>query len=131
MNYKTLRTGNRDGLISAAGIHVKISDYVSGHVHLRQLTDVPLAAVPKRLQVGSKMKCRVLHVHAARRQLTLTAKKSMVKSEYQLTQNSMARPNMLLTGYISSIHNYGAIVSFYGGAFGPLDADAARNGGNM
>ncbi|CAE7317980.1 rrp5 [Symbiodinium sp. CCMP2592] len=100
------------------GIHVKISDYVSGHVHLRQLTDVPLAAVPKRLQVGSKVKCRVLHVHAARRQLTLTAKKSLVKSDFQLTQNSMARPHMLLIGYISSIHDYGAIVSFYGGAFG-------------
>ncbi|CAE7210896.1 rrp5 [Symbiodinium necroappetens] len=100
------------------GIHVKISDYVSGHVHLRQLTDVPLAAVPKRLQVGSKVKCRVLHVHATRRQLTLTAKKSLVKSDFQLTQNSMARPHMLLTGYISSIHDYGAIVSFYGGAFG-------------
>ncbi|CAE7683112.1 rrp5, partial [Symbiodinium sp. CCMP2456] len=100
------------------GIHVKISDYVSGHVHLRQLTDVPLAAVPKRLQVGSKVKCRVLHVHATRRQLTLTAKKSLVKSDFQLTQNCMARPQMLLTGYISSIRDYGAIVSFYGGAFG-------------
>ena len=101
-----------------SGIHVKISDYVMGHVHLRQLTDVPLAAVPKRLQVGSKVKCRVLHVHSARRQLSLTAKKSMVRSDFQLTQNSMARPHMLLIGYISSVHDYGAIVSFYGGAFG-------------
>jgi hypothetical protein len=34
---------------------VKLSDYVTGYVHLRQLTDVPLASVPKRLQVGNSM----------------------------------------------------------------------------
>ena len=97
---------------------MKFSNYVTGHIHLRQLTDVPLASVPKRLQVGSKVKCRVLHVHKARRQLTLTAKKSLVQSDFQLTKNSSAKVNMLLTGYVSSIHDYGALVSFYGGAKG-------------
>ncbi|CAK8995338.1 unnamed protein product [Durusdinium trenchii] len=100
------------------GIHVKLSSYVTGHVHLRQLTDVPLASVPKRLSVGSKVKCRVLHVHQARRQLTLTAKKSLVQSDFQLTSNSSAMLNMVLIGYVSSIHDYGAMVSFYGGARG-------------
>ncbi|CAJ1366911.1 unnamed protein product [Effrenium voratum] len=102
------------------GIQVKLSDYVSGHVHLRQLTDVPLASVPKRFQVGSKVKCRVLHVHKAKRQLTLTTKKSLVQSDFQLTANSSAKVNMLVTGYVSSIKDFGAIVSFYGGARGLL-----------
>ena len=106
---------------------MKLSSYVQGQVHLRQLTDVPLATVPKRLQVGSKIQCRVLHVHKARRQLTLTAKKSLVKSDFQLTRNIDAKFSQLLTGYVSSIHDYGAIVSFYGGARGLIpkkDMDA-------
>lgn len=100
------------------GLRVKLSDYVTGYVHLRQLTDVPLASVPKRLQVGSKVKCRVLHVHLKRRQLTLTAKKSLVQSDFQLTNTADAKVNMLLTGYISKMIDAGAIVQFYGGARG-------------
>ena len=100
------------------GIHVKLSDYVTGHVHLRQLTDVPLAAVPKRLQVGSKVKCRVLLVHKARRQLTLTAKKSLIQSDFQLTSVAAAKVNMLLTGYVSKMTDVGAIVVFYNGVRG-------------
>ena len=75
---------------------MKLSSYVQGQVHLRQLTDVPLATVPKRLQLGSKIKCRVLHVHKARRQLTLTAKKSLVKSEFQLTRRSFQKEKHLI-----------------------------------
>jgi len=100
------------------GIFVQLSDYVTGHVHLRQLTDVPLATVPNRFQVGSKVKCRVMHIDASRRQISLTAKKALVKGDFQLTDNSKAKTNMLLTGYVSSVKSYGAIVSFYGGAFG-------------
>eukprot|EP00930_Biecheleria_cincta_P038144 TRINITY_DN26206_c0_g1_i1.p1 TRINITY_DN26206_c0_g1~~TRINITY_DN26206_c0_g1_i1.p1 ORF type:complete len:1998 (+),score=467.03 TRINITY_DN26206_c0_g1_i1:33-5996(+) len=112
------------------GVFVKLSDYVSGHVHLRQLTDVPLPSVPKRIQVESKLKCRVMHVDTSRRQITLTAKKSLVKDECPLTSNADAKADMLVTGYVSGIHAYGAIVSFYGGAFGlipkkAMDADEA------
>ena len=69
-------------------------------------------------QVGSKVKCRVLHVHLKRRQLTLTAKKSLVQSDFQLTNTADAKVNMLLTGYISKMIDAGAIVQFYGGARG-------------
>ena len=64
------------------------------------------------------MKCRVLHVHLKRRQLTLTAKKSLVQSDFQLTKTADAKVNMLLTGYISKMIDAGAIVQFYGGARG-------------
>ena len=73
---------------------------------------------PCDLQVGSKVKCRVLHVHLKRRQLTLTAKKSLVQSDFQLTKTADAKVNMLLTGYISKMIDAGAIVQFYGGARG-------------
>lgn len=102
------------------GIFVQLSEYVTGLVHLRHLTDVPLATVPKKFQLGTKVKCRVLRVFPDRRQLSLTAKKSLVSSDFQLSDVLQARVNMLVTGYVSSLKDYGAIVNFFGNARGLL-----------
>lgn len=108
--------------IAEFGIFVKLSEYVTGLVHLRHLTDVPLAAVPKKFQVGSKAKCRVLRVLPEKRQVSLTMKKQMVKGEFQLCGFEQARQNMLLTGYVSNVKPYGAIVSFFGNVYGLIPA---------
>ena len=79
-------------------------------------------------EVGSKVKCRVLHVHLKRRQLTLTAKKSLVQSDFQLTNTADAKVNMLVTGYISKMIDAGAIVQFYGGARGWRRAEGGPKG---
>ncbi|CAK0857591.1 unnamed protein product, partial [Prorocentrum cordatum] len=108
--------------VAEFGIFVKLSEYVTGLVHLRHLTDVPLATVPKKFQVGSKAKCRVLRVLPEKRQVSLTMKKAMVKSEFQLSSFEQARQNMLLTGYVSNVKPYGAIVSFFGNVYGLIPA---------
>jgi len=102
------------------GIFVKLSEYVNGLVHLRQLTDVPLASVPKKFTVDTKVKCRVLRVFPEKQQVTLTAKKSLVKDDFQLCEFEQARKDMLVTGYVSAMHPYGAIVNFYGDTHGLL-----------
>jgi rRNA biogenesis protein RRP5 len=100
--------------ITEFGVFAKLSEYVSGLVHLRHLTDVPLAKVSEKHQVGQKIKCRVLNVSAAKRQVSLTAKKSLVKDTFQLVSFEQARKDMLVTGYVKAMKDYGAIVCFYG-----------------
>eukprot|EP00928_Gymnodinium_smaydae_P032700 TRINITY_DN23613_c0_g1_i2.p1 TRINITY_DN23613_c0_g1~~TRINITY_DN23613_c0_g1_i2.p1 ORF type:complete len:1812 (-),score=336.46 TRINITY_DN23613_c0_g1_i2:299-5206(-) len=100
------------------GVFVKLSEYIQGLVHLRQLTDVPLASVSKKHQVGTKLKCRVLKVIPEKRQVALTAKKSLVKDKFQLVRFDQARKDMIVTGYVATIKDFGAIVSFYGDAHG-------------
>jgi rRNA biogenesis protein RRP5 len=100
------------------GLFVKLSDFVTALVHLRQLTDVPLAKVPDKFQVGAKLKCRVLRVNSERRQVSLTAKKSLARGSFQLSDFEQAKKDMLVTGYVSSVKEAGAIVSFFGDLFG-------------
>lgn len=108
--------------LSEFGAFVKLSEYVTGLVHLRHLTDVPLATVPKRIRVDTKLKCRVLRIFPERRQLNLTAKKLLVKDDFQFVNFDQARRNMLVTGYVSKVQSYGAIVSFYNDMHGLLPA---------
>lgn len=117
--------------ISDFGVFVKLSDYVTGLVHLRHLTDVPLATVPKRFQLGAKLKCRVLRVFAARRQISLTAKKALLNDDFQFHDVvAQAKRNLLVTGFVVKVMPYGAIVNFFGEAKGlipgkEMEADEA------
>ena len=99
--------------ISEYGVFVKLSEYVTGLVHLRHLTDVPLAAVPKKFQEGGRLKCRVLRINAGKRQVGLTCKKSLVKSDFQLTEFAQAQRNMLITGYVSKVQGYVLFASLF------------------
>mmetsp|Transcript_19809 Transcript_19809/g.53028 ORF Transcript_19809/g.53028 Transcript_19809/m.53028 type:complete len:1878 (-) Transcript_19809:167-5800(-) len=100
------------------GVVVKLSEFISGVVPLRQLTDVPLAEVPKRFKVGTLLKCRVLRTWPESNKVSLTTKKSFVKATHQLTKFQQAKTNMLATGYVSGVKDYGVIVNFYGDVYG-------------
>lgn len=104
--------------ITEFGVFVQLSEYISGLVNLRQLTDVPLASVSKKHAVGSTLKCRVLKINPQKRQVDLTAKKSLVRDTFQLTRFDQARKNMIVTGFVNRIKDYGAIVAFYGDMHG-------------
>eukprot|EP00929_Paragymnodinium_shiwhaense_P112206 TRINITY_DN80467_c0_g1_i1.p1 TRINITY_DN80467_c0_g1~~TRINITY_DN80467_c0_g1_i1.p1 ORF type:complete len:1634 (-),score=459.42 TRINITY_DN80467_c0_g1_i1:187-5040(-) len=104
--------------IADFGVFVQLSEYVTGLVHLRHLTDVPLAKVSKKHQVGGKLKCRVLGTHVEKRQLSLTAKPSLVKDKFPLARVSEAKVGMIVTGYVQKLEDYGAIVSFFQGVHG-------------
>lgn len=114
-----LVTGTVDR-ICEFGVFVKVSDYVSGLVHIRHLTDIPLTKIKKQFQIGAKLKCRVLRWDENRRKLALTHKKTLLKDDFQLTTFEQARLNMIVTGYVSNVKDYGALVTFYGNVFGLL-----------
>jgi len=109
--------------IKEYGAFVRLSEYVSGLVTLRHLTDVPLATVSKKFKEGDKLKCRVLRVLPDRHQVNLTAKKTLVRDEFQLASMVQARKEMLVTGFVSNVKEYGAIVSFYGDVYGVIPTE--------
>eukprot|EP00927_Polykrikos_kofoidii_P076561 TRINITY_DN73631_c0_g1_i1.p1 TRINITY_DN73631_c0_g1~~TRINITY_DN73631_c0_g1_i1.p1 ORF type:complete len:2015 (+),score=482.72 TRINITY_DN73631_c0_g1_i1:72-6116(+) len=106
--------------VAEFGVFVKLSEYITGLVHLRNLTDVPLATVSKKHKVGTKVKCRVLRVDPEKRQISLTCKKALVRDDFQLVSYSQARDNMLVNGFVTVVKEFGAIVAFYGNVVGLL-----------
>jgi len=102
------------------GVFVKLSEFITGLVQLRHLTDVPLATPPKRFRVDQKVKCRVLRVQPERRRVDLTTKKTLLNSTFQLTQFEQGRKGMLVTGCVGNVQPWGAVVNFFGDAWGVI-----------
>ncbi|KAF4752751.1 hypothetical protein FOZ63_025944, partial [Perkinsus olseni] len=112
------------------GLIVSLSDFVTGRVPKEQCTDQGnQRKLPKRYtEEKAEVRVRVLNVDPVRRQVTLTAKKSLVgrpdsdeEPPRALTRNADAAVGDILVGYVSKILDHGGcIVKFFGEAFGLL-----------
>ncbi|KAF4727775.1 hypothetical protein FOZ63_024252, partial [Perkinsus olseni] len=112
------------------GLIVSLSDFVTGRVPKEQCTDQGnQRKLPKRYtEEKAEVRVRVLNVDPVRRQVTLTAKKSLVgrpdsdeEPPRALTRNADAAVGDILVGYVSKILDHGGCtVKFFGEAFGLL-----------
>ncbi|XP_051882885.1 protein RRP5 homolog isoform X2 [Pristis pectinata] len=97
------------------GVLVKVTDHIRGLVPRTHLADVPLKHPEKMYSVGDKIKCRVLRVNAETKKVTLTRKKTLVKSKLPVIScYSEAVPGQTAHGYIVCVKPFGCIVCFYG-----------------
>ncbi|XP_069755491.1 protein RRP5 homolog [Narcine bancroftii] len=97
------------------GILVKVTDYIRGLVPLMHLADFPLEHPEKIYNVGDKIMCRVLTVNAKAKKVTLTLKKTLVRSKLRIiTRYEEGVPGEVAHGYVVCIRPFGCIIRFYG-----------------
>eukprot|EP01052_Picozoa_sp_SAG31_P017910 SAG31_NODE_1247_length_9127_cov_2.629929_3_plen_1785_part_00 len=96
------------------GVLVTLADNIRGLCPSVHLGEVVIKNPASKFKPGNKVKCMVLSVNASRGRVTLTMKKSMIKSKLtHILTYSDARPGMVVDGYISAIKPFGCIVSYY------------------
>ncbi|XP_062927497.1 protein RRP5 homolog isoform X1 [Mobula hypostoma] len=97
------------------GVLVKLTDHIRGLVPRTHLADVPLKHPEKMYSVGDKIKCRVLKVNAETKKVTLTRKKTLVKSKLPVIAcYAEAVPGQSVHGYVVCVKPFGCIICFYG-----------------
>lgn len=107
--------------ISEKTIFVKLSEYVTGHCPKDQATDVPVAELPPKFDVGKKLKCRVLYIDARTSSACLTAKKTLVEDEKPLVDFTKdAVVGRIVFGVMQKVlsGNPVSLIRFYGGISG-------------
>ncbi len=121
------------------GVIVAITGSIHGlcpSIHVSDLQTV-ISNPSKRYKCGAKVKCRVLNVTPATRQLLLTCKRSLLRldksdskdgvgseGEGETTRGgrkgrvlcaySSAKPGDCYTGVVTSVYSYGCVVHFFG-----------------
>ncbi|EDO29780.1 predicted protein [Nematostella vectensis] len=114
------------------GMLVSVSDHIKGLVTNMHLADIILKHPEKKLTEGKVVNKRlinpftlqVLTVDPGQRRLHLTHKKTMVSSILQvITQYSDAKPGTTSHGFITSVREYGCLVTFYNNVKGLVPKD--------
>ncbi|XP_048585462.1 protein RRP5 homolog isoform X2 [Nematostella vectensis] len=128
MRYEDIKPGSIvEGTIITLekfGMLVSVSDHIKGLVTNMHLADIILKHPEKKLTEGKVVKCRVLTVDPGQRRLHLTHKKTMVSSILQvITQYSDAKPGTTSHGFITSVREYGCLVTFYNNVKGLVPKD--------
>ncbi|RYP80067.1 hypothetical protein DL769_002641 [Monosporascus sp. CRB-8-3] len=109
---------NQDGV---DGLLIKLAEGIIGYVPEMHLADVRLQHPEKKFREGLKVKARVLSTDAARRQVRLTLKKTLVNSEaVPIKSFEDLVVGMQMPGTIVNILPNGAVVQFYGSLRGFL-----------
>lgn len=112
--------------VSENTIFVKISQYVMGRCPKDQATNVPVAELPPKFQVGKKLKCRVLYIDIRSNSLYLTAKKTLVEDENPLADFTVdAVAGKIVNGVVQKVlaGNPVTLVRFFGGITGQLPTE--------
>ncbi len=123
MKYSDLKLGEIvEGTIERLGdfgMIVSLTDSIRGLCPHRYMTDGKLKQPRRKLKVGTKVKCRVLTLTPDRKKLSLSCKKSLLKSSHDtLVDYSQANPGDVYTGVVSSVYHYGIVVRFSGDVHG-------------
>ncbi|XP_071827468.1 protein RRP5 homolog isoform X2 [Apostichopus japonicus] len=114
--------------IAARGIVVELPQKVTGFVPQVHLSDIPIKNISAMFQEGSDIQVRVLHVDPDRRKLCLTHKKTLVESELPIIKSfEHFQDGQTLHGVISSVADYGCIVTFYNKVSGLLHKSQLSN----
>lgn len=111
-------------LIGPAGIRgliVKINETISGFIPEQHLSDVTLEHQEKKFREGASVKARVLSVDLEKRQIRLTAKKTLVNSDANIWKSySDIAVGHSTVGMLVKIDPHGGLVQFYGDVKGFL-----------
>lgn len=123
MKYSDIKIGEVvEGTIEKLtefGMFVSITDTIKGICPRNHMADGKLKQPQRKHKEGARIKCRVLNVIPATRKLTLTCKKSLLQSTHDpLLDYTQAKPGDVNTGVISSVHDYGVLIRFYGNVRG-------------
>lgn len=105
------------GASGVVGVLVNISDHISGLIPEMHFSDTQLSHPERKFREGFPIRARVLSVDFEKRQLRLTAKKSLVDAE---DTNSIWKnyddlvPGMEAQGTVLKLTTKGAVMQFYG-----------------
>ncbi|CAH1783995.1 unnamed protein product [Owenia fusiformis] len=98
---------------------VSITSHITGVIPPQHWADVPIKNPSKRFSVGDTLKCRCLTCDPGNKKISLTNKKSLVKTKLPLlTDYSVATKGMVTEGYVMKILKNGVVVGFYNGVKG-------------
>eukprot|EP00058_Branchiostoma_floridae_P028374 XP_002613865.1 hypothetical protein BRAFLDRAFT_119888 [Branchiostoma floridae] len=107
--------------VQSYGITVSLSNYVRGVVSKIHLADIILKNPAKKFNEGDMIKCRVLNVATAGRQLALTHKRTLLTSKLPIMASyQAAKPGTWAHGFVLSVQDFGCIVMFYNNVKGLL-----------
>eukprot|EP00055_Hartaetosiga_balthica_P017410 m.116504 g.116504 ORF g.116504 m.116504 type:complete len:2001 (-) comp9307_c0_seq1:69-6071(-) len=99
------------------GALVKLTETIKGLIPSLHFADVKLNKPERRFVPGAKIKCRVMKngvSSSGKRRLVLTAKKTLVNTPFTVvTSYESLKKDMFVHGFISSVREYGCIVSFF------------------
>ena len=99
--------------LESFGAIVKVADGINGLCPTLYLSDAKLSKPEKLFKVGAKMQFRVLSMDSEQNRLILSHKKSLLGLESIITNYDDLKPGMVNTGVITTIKNYGCIVTFF------------------
>lgn len=103
------------------GLVVKITETITGYIPEQHLSDVVLANPEKKFREGATIKARVLSVDLVKRQMRLTAKKTLVNSDARVWKDySDITVGDSTVGTLVKINPHSALVQFYGDVKGVL-----------
>ncbi|KPI39011.1 rRNA biogenesis protein rrp5 [Cyphellophora attinorum] len=111
-------------LIGPAGIKgliVKITDTITGFIPNIHLSDAVLSNPEKKFREGVTLKARVLYVDTNKREIRLTAKKTLVNTDLSLwTTYGDVQQGQSSIGTLIKVDANGALVQFFGDVKGFL-----------
>lgn len=103
------------------GLIVKLTDSITGFVPDLYLSDAVLANPEKKFREGASVKLRVLSVDPIKREMRLTAKKSLVNTDLKLWSSfSAIESGHSSIGTLVKVDSNGALVQFFGNVKGFL-----------
>ena len=110
--------------VETYGVIVSLADRVRGlcpSVHLGEL----LVKNPQtKFKIGTKVKCHVLSVDAAKSRVVLSMKASFCESDLpRIMEYSDASPGTICDGFISAIKDFGCIITFFNDVHGLAPRD--------
>ena len=130
LRLEDVRLGEKVGvkidkvLIGPAGIKgliVKVTDTITGFVPDIHLSDAVLANPEKKFREGASLKARVLSVDLSKRQMRLTAKKTLVNTDAKIwTSYADIEDGGSSLGTLVKVDLNGALVQFFGDVKGFL-----------
>ncbi|TPX58764.1 hypothetical protein SpCBS45565_g07918 [Spizellomyces sp. 'palustris'] len=109
--------------LTPAGMIVALSSTINGLCPKNHLSDINLSNPEKMFKIGASIKCQVLSVDVKEKRVILTHKKTLMSSNLpRILSYADAKVGDLVHGVISSVKDFGCIVSFYNGvrALAPL-----------
>jgi len=101
------------------GVVVELTPRIRGFVPHSHLADVAIRKIGAKFKIDQKVKCRVLRLDVAKRDLILSCKRTLVNSDLPLiTSFSGIKAGVITHGVITAIKPFGCLVSFYNGVVG-------------
>jgi rRNA biogenesis protein RRP5 len=100
--------------IESFGLIVAVTDTIKGLCPTAHLSDAKISHPEKLFKLGSSLTFRVLTVDPEKNRLILTHKKSLMGPKSGLVMSyDQVSPGDVVTGVITSVQDYGCIVSFF------------------